>query len=43
MCLTIPAKIKEINGDNAIVRIGELEKKVNISLIPDLTLAPLSV
>ena len=36
MCLTIPAKIKEMDGANAIVLIGELEKKINISLISDL-------
>lgn len=36
MCLTIPAKIKEIDGANAVALIGELAKKINISLIPDL-------
>ncbi len=36
MCLGIPMKVEEINGEFAIVSIGDIRKKVNISLIDDL-------
>ncbi|MDP2684578.1 MAG: [FeFe] hydrogenase H-cluster radical SAM maturase HydE [bacterium] len=36
MCLTIPAKIKEIDGKEALVQVEDMFKKVNISLISDI-------
>ena len=33
MCLANPAKILEINGDDAFVDYGGLRKKVNIQLV----------
>lgn len=37
MCYAIPAKILEINGDNAKVDYGGVLKEVNISLVDDLS------
>ncbi|MDD5032955.1 MAG: HypC/HybG/HupF family hydrogenase formation chaperone [Candidatus Pacebacteria bacterium] len=33
MCLAIPLKIKKIEGDWAVASDGNLEKKVNLSLV----------
>jgi hydrogenase expression/formation protein HypC len=33
MCYAIPALIKEINGDNAVVDYGGVIKEINITLI----------
>ncbi len=36
MCLGIPMKVEKIEGESAIVSIGDIKKQVNISLISDL-------
>lgn len=33
MCLAIPMKIEEIEGDFAVVSIGNVKRKVNISFV----------
>ncbi|MCM8785141.1 MAG: HypC/HybG/HupF family hydrogenase formation chaperone [Candidatus Omnitrophica bacterium] len=33
MCLAIPMKVEKIEGDFAIVSIGNVKKEVNISLL----------
>ncbi len=38
MCLAIPGKITEINGETATVDFGGLKKSANISLVPNLTI-----
>ncbi len=38
MCLAIPGKITEINGESATVDFGGLKKSANISLVPNLTI-----
>lgn len=35
MCIAVPAKIKEINGDIALVSYGGVALEVNIALIED--------
>ena len=35
MCYAIPAKITEINGDDAVVDYGGVVKKINISLVEE--------
>lgn len=35
MCLAIPMKVEEINGNFAVVSIGGIKRKVNISLLED--------
>lgn len=35
MCLTVPAKIIEINGTGAIVEIGGSRKNVTIAMLPE--------
>ncbi|HOK55792.1 MAG TPA: HypC/HybG/HupF family hydrogenase formation chaperone [bacterium] len=33
MCLAIPMKVEEIEGDYAVVSSGNVKRKVNISLV----------
>lgn len=35
MCLAIPARIVELDGDNAVVEIGGVRRKSNVSFIED--------
>ncbi|MFW6226771.1 MAG: HypC/HybG/HupF family hydrogenase formation chaperone [Bacteroidota bacterium] len=35
MCLSIPAKIKSVEGKKAIVSVGGNEYRADISLVPD--------
>ena len=35
MCLAVPIKIIEINGENAIGMVEGIKKEMNISLLPD--------
>ena len=34
MCLAIPMKIKQINGEFAQVQAGRLTRRINISMLP---------
>lgn len=36
MCLTIPAKVVEINGDKAVIDQGDIQKTISIRAIPDI-------
>ncbi len=33
MCLAVPAKVLEVNGDSALVELGGARRRVNITLI----------
>ncbi len=33
MCLAIPMKVEKIEGDSAIVSIGDVKRRVNISFV----------
>jgi hydrogenase expression/formation protein HypC len=35
MCLAVPAKLVEINGDRATIEIGGLRRPIRIPFIPD--------
>jgi len=35
MCLAIPARIVELDGDDAVVEIGGVRRKSNVSFIDD--------
>lgn len=35
MCLAVPAKIIEINGEDAILDYGGVKRKANISMLSD--------
>lgn len=35
MCLAIPARVAEINGDQAIVDLGGVRKEVSLALVED--------
>lgn len=35
MCLAVPAKIIELDGENAVVEVGGVWRKSNVSLIRD--------
>ncbi len=37
MCLAVPAKVLEVNGDSALVEFGGARRRVNITLIDTLT------
>ena len=36
MCLTIPYKIKKIQGQNGIVKAGQKEKKISLNLLKNM-------
>lgn len=36
MCLAIPMKVEKIMGDFAIVSVGNVKRKVNISFVEDI-------
>ncbi|MCX6739726.1 MAG: HypC/HybG/HupF family hydrogenase formation chaperone [Candidatus Parcubacteria bacterium] len=38
MCLTIPGKIKQILGKNAIIEVGKKNKEIKLNLLSDLKL-----
>ncbi len=35
MCLAVPAKITEINGEEAVLDYGGVKRKANISMLSD--------
>lgn len=35
MCLAIPAKIIEINGEKGIVELGGVKKEISLVLVPE--------
>ncbi|MDP4281506.1 MAG: HypC/HybG/HupF family hydrogenase formation chaperone [Bacteroidota bacterium] len=35
MCLAIPAKVHQVNGDSALVSIGNVEYKASLLLLKD--------
>ncbi|MFC1594264.1 HypC/HybG/HupF family hydrogenase formation chaperone [Candidatus Omnitrophota bacterium] len=36
MCLAIPMKVRVIEGEFAIVSVGDVKRKVNVQMIPNL-------
>ena len=38
MCLAIPMKVIEIEGENALVESGGIEQRIGIQLVPDVQL-----
>lgn len=37
MCLAVPAKVTQINGEEAVLDYGGVKRKANISMIRDVT------